>query len=104
MTPSTTAPPPPAPFIGPSLTAVIQQLQAKAQLPITVGKYAPKAAIDLREGEYVFFELARNQAHADDQTQAERPGESTFPRWPGAACSPVGSSRRESPSTSSSPG
>jgi len=60
-------PRPPAPFIGPSLQQAAHKLKTGTKLPLSLGRYSPKAAVDKSEGRYVLYNLetdveARNKA------------------------------------------
>lgn len=66
------APPPPAPFVGPNLDQVVK-LVAKNDFPIDIGHGQPQAVIYKKENEFflVELELNKNKAAEVSKLQAE---------------------------------
>jgi hypothetical protein len=50
-------PPPPFPFFGPSYTQVKTALESHCDLPLTLGRYSPRAIIDQHGEEFLLIRL-----------------------------------------------
>lgn len=50
-------PPPPAPYLGPTLAEAAKILRTNGKLPITLGAGSPSAEIEKRDGQYVLYAL-----------------------------------------------